>query len=423
MVIFIGKCKGSECIERKIVKIVKVKGRNTYIMDKIKVKIENMETTNTDNALKPALSSTKSIDEGFESDPDRELSNAESDSNHLQPSSVVVQAQTFDVLQRTDRDGVQYTQIARRPLHTDFPGHKPFESGTILSAGENLRRSKELEKNRIVYTNSKVSIPRAGAANQRIIMTTNGSIQSTQLAHLTPNHLQYTASTIGNNTMIVDQHNHRHRLADKSLELGNSRLAKSTELMLRSGNTGRDRMNFPTTMNDNLSQVALINGKLICVNMPVTQIIPAASIPSASASSLANATHNHIFHNSKRHFSNSSNSNTAGTGNQATKISNNHHQKYISNGRNSNTNSSNSNNTNSSNIVVNDVNSIAQQVNNAIIENANSSIHTFYPAEGNISLIQSQYGLKYKSTHLNRIQEQPAPISLWSQSLARQPRR
>lgn len=72
---------------------------------------------------------------------------------------------------------------------------------------------------------------------------------------------------------------------------------------------------------------------------------------------------------------------------------------------------------------MNDPHSIAQQVNNAIIQNANGSIHTFYPAEGNISLIQSQYGLKYKSTHLNGIQEQPAPISLWSQSLARQPRR
>lgn len=396
---------------------MKAKGREIDIMDKIKVKIENIEMSNTDSSMKPALSSTKSIDEGFESDPDRELSNTESE-----PTSVVVQSQTFDVLQRTDRDGVQHTQITRRPLHADFPGHKPFESGTILSASENLRRNKELEKNRMVYTNPKVSIPRAGAANQRIIMTTNGSIQSTQLAHLTPNHLQYNASPIGNNNTIVDQHNHRHRLAGKSLELGNSRLAKSTELMLRSGNIGRERMNFPNTMNDNLSQVALINGKLICVNMPVTQIIPAASIPSASASSLANASHNHIIHNSKRHFSNSNSSNSStGSGNQATKISNNHHQKYISNGRNSN-GISNTNSSSGSGSITNDANSIAQQVNNAIIQNANSSIHTFYPAEGNISLIQSQYGLKYKSTHLNRIQEQPVPM-LWSQSLARQPRR
>lgn len=388
-------------------------------MDKIKVKLDSMDMTSADNILKPALSSTKSIDEGFESDPDRELSNAETDTNQLPPGSVVVQSQAFDVLQTTDRDGVQHTQITRRPLHSEFPGHKPFESGT-LSASDNLRRNnKEHEKNRIVYTNPTVSIPRAGAGNQRII-TTNGSIQSSQLGHLTPNHLQYSSS-MANSSTIVDQHNHRHRLvATKAHEMGgNSRLAKSTELMLRSGNATRDRMNFPNAMNDNLSQVALINGKLICVNMPVTQIIPAASIPSAAASSLANASHNqNMLHNSKRHFSNSSNNNSniggnsssnhnTGIGNQAIKISNNHHQKYISNGRSSSGN---------------DANSIAQQVNNAIIQNANS-LHTFYPAEGNISLIKSQYGLKYKSTHFNGLQEQPAPISLWSQSLARQPRR
>lgn len=388
-------------------------------MDKIKVINENMEMSNKDDTMKPALSSTKSIDEGFESDPDRELSNAETDSNHLQSSSVVVQSQTFDVLiQRTDRDGVQHTQITRRPLHTDFPGHKPFESGTILNAYEKMRRNQELEPNRITYTNPKVSIPRAGAANQRIIMTTNGSMKSTQLAHLTTNHLQYNTSPIGNSATIVDQYNASHRLTGKLLESGNSRLAKSTELMLRSANPGRERMKFPNTNNDNLSQVALINGKLICVNMPVTQIIPTASIASTSASSLANMSLNHIIHNSKRHFSN--NSNTIGNGNQVTKISNNHHQKYTSNGRSIN---GSSNSHTNSNVILNDANSIAQQVNNAIIQNSNSSIHTFYPAEGNISLIQSQYGLKYKSTHLNRVQEQPAPISLWSQSLARQPRR
>lgn len=378
-------------------------------MDKLKVKLDNMEMTNGDTILKPALSSTKSIDEGFESDPDRELSNTETETNHLPSASVVVQSQTFDVLQRTDRDGVQHTQITRRPLHAEFPGHKPFESGTILSTSDNQRRNKELDKNRCIYTNPKVSIPRAGGAgvgassvvNQRNLTTpSNGALQSTQLSsHLSPNHLQYNNHV--NNPMIIDQHNQRHRLAGK--------LAKSTELMLRSGNIGREHLNFSNTMNDNLSQVALINGKLICVNMPVTQIIPAASIPSASASSLANASHNLHIHNSKRHFSNTTANSTA-TCNQATKINNNHHQKYISNGRNSNNQTG-----------ANDANSIAQQVNNAIIQNANSSIHTFYPAEGNISLIKSQYGLKYKSSH--GIQEQPVPMSLWSQSLARHPRR
>lgn len=436
-------------------------------MDKIQVKIENVEVSssnnNTDNLSKPALSSTKSIDEGFESDPDRELSNTESDASQqqqqqqqLQPGTVVVQSPAFDVLQTTDRDGVQHTQITRRPLHTDFRGHKTFESGggggggtSNSSINEHLRRTKEqLEKNRIVYTNhAKVSIPRAGtnASNQRII-TTNGSIQ---VGPFVPSTSTLASSTSATST--IDHHQYRHKQRLKPIELGNSRLAKSTELMLRSGGSGsvsnhgrnHERLNFPTTMNDhNLSQVALINGKLICVNMPVTQMIPAASIPSGSASVMANAAaHNHIIHNSKRHFPNSC-TNTSCIGNQATKISgnsnnncngnsttnNHHHQKYISSGRNSSScNGSASHNcivgNSHSHSHINDPHSIAHQMNHAIMQNANSSIHTFYPAEGNISLIQSQYGLKYKSTHLNGIQEQPAPISLWSQSLARQPRR
>lgn len=404
-----------------------------------------METSNTDTSLKPTLSSTKSIDEGFESDPDREQSNTESESNQqsanngsLSSSSVDTHQHTFDILQRTDRDGVQHTQITRRPIKIEISNQIPFENST----NTNQRRNKELEKTRIVYPNPKVSIPRAGASNQRII-TSNISLQQQQqqqIGILSSNHMQYNPASGNNNNnnnnsaSIIDQ---RHRLAGKSIELSNSRLAKATDLVLRS--SGRERLNFSNAISmDNLSQVALINGKLICVNMPVTQIIPLSSIPSASASSLANGSHNHTLHSTKRHFlsavnNNNSNSNTNtnnntninssniignNSNNSTTKINqysigasttshhSNHHQKYISNGR-CNTNESNS---------------IAKQVNNAIIQNANSS-NTFYPAQGNISLISSQYGLKYKSTHLNGMQEQPVPIPLWSQSLARQQRR
>uniref|UniRef100_A0A8D8AAL5 (northern house mosquito) hypothetical protein n=1 Tax=Culex pipiens TaxID=7175 RepID=A0A8D8AAL5_CULPI len=55
---------------------------------------------------KPILSPTRSLDEGFESDPDR----ISTDSEH----GTAQTAPAFDVLQRTDRDGVQHTQIARR---------------------------------------------------------------------------------------------------------------------------------------------------------------------------------------------------------------------------------------------------------------------------------------------------------------------
>lgn len=360
-----------------------------------------MESPNLDTKLKPTLSSTKSIDEGFESDPDRELSTAESESNQL-PADVQHQQQpTFDILQRTDRDGVQHTQITRRD---------------------------GLDKNRIVYTgNPKVVIPRAAAA-----ATATATAAGSPPSH--SNHVLYNSITANNNAPVTDQ---RHRYAGKVIgELSNSRLAKATELVLRSSSsnsnggangTGRERLSFPAAMS-NVSQVALINGKLICVNMPVTQIIP-----------MTGATNGPAHPTAKRHFSSTGNSAANMTITNGDKInaakhqsyvigaSNNHHlngvhhhqspppqtshhhhhhQKYISSGR----------------CAANESVSIAQQVNYAIIQNANSS-NTFYPAQGNISLISSQYGLKYKSTHLSGMQEQPAPVPLWSQTLSRQQRR
>lgn len=354
-----------------------------------------METSSADSMTKPTLSSTKSIDEGFESDPDREQSNAETESNNLPTIShqSIVTSQptnhTFDILQRTDRDGVQHTQIARRPHVIEI-----FENN--LNNG-NLRRNNDLENGRVIYPNPKVSIPRAGATNHRLVLTTNSAIPSN--------------SSINNNLNTNIESQQRHRFDGKSIELNNSRLAKSTELMLRSsgggGAGGRERMNAI----DNPSQVALINGKLICINMPITQIIQASPMPSTSKSSMAIASHNHTPH-TKRQFLNSNNNN-ANIINQATKLNNHqhhHHQKYISNGR-------------CIRGGTNEPNTHAQHVNKSIMQNANSSMYTFYPAEGNISLIPSQYGLKYKSSHLNGIQEQPAPISLWSQSLARPSRR
>lgn len=59
---------------------------------------------------KPMLSATRSVDEGFESDPDRISTDSE-----VQLGS----KQQFDILQRTDRDGVTHTQITRRRLQTE----------------------------------------------------------------------------------------------------------------------------------------------------------------------------------------------------------------------------------------------------------------------------------------------------------------
>uniref|UniRef100_A0A182V7R5 Uncharacterized protein n=1 Tax=Anopheles merus TaxID=30066 RepID=A0A182V7R5_ANOME len=76
---------------------------------------------------KPILSPTRSLDEGFESDPDRISTDSELATAQTTPA--------FDVLQRTDRDGVQHTQIARRTSPTttqDSQGSKDSGPESIL---------------------------------------------------------------------------------------------------------------------------------------------------------------------------------------------------------------------------------------------------------------------------------------------------
>lgn len=62
-----------------------------------------METTKIEVRSKPILSPTHSLDEGFESDPDRISTD----------SQLVAQTPAFDVVQHTDRDGMQHTEIRR----------------------------------------------------------------------------------------------------------------------------------------------------------------------------------------------------------------------------------------------------------------------------------------------------------------------
>lgn len=62
---------------------------------------------------KPILSPTRSLDEGFESDPDRISTDSELTS--------ATQTPTFDLLHRTDRDGVQHTTITRHNVSESSP--------------------------------------------------------------------------------------------------------------------------------------------------------------------------------------------------------------------------------------------------------------------------------------------------------------
>lgn len=91
---------------------------------------------------KPVLSPTRSLDEGFESDPDRISTDSE------QPISTP----SFDVLQTTDRDGVQHTQITRR-CSSDYSNSS---SGLASFQGE-------IESEIIPKSDSTVIIPRASS--------------------------------------------------------------------------------------------------------------------------------------------------------------------------------------------------------------------------------------------------------------------
>ncbi|XP_062715801.1 uncharacterized protein LOC109430493 isoform X1 [Aedes albopictus] len=92
----------------------------------------------TEIRSKPILSPTRSLDEGFESDPDRISTDSELATAQTAPA--------FDVLQTTDRDGVQHTQIARRNQDSPLAKDSGPESIICLDGEiENELRSK-LEK-------------------------------------------------------------------------------------------------------------------------------------------------------------------------------------------------------------------------------------------------------------------------------------
>ncbi|XP_062553775.1 uncharacterized protein LOC134219097 [Armigeres subalbatus] len=94
--------------------------------------------TKTEIRSKPILSPTRSLDEGFESDPDRISTDSELATAQTAPA--------FDVLQTTDRDGVQHTQIARRNQDSPLAKDSGPESIICLDGEiENELRNK-LEK-------------------------------------------------------------------------------------------------------------------------------------------------------------------------------------------------------------------------------------------------------------------------------------
>lgn len=244
-------------------------------MDSVDVKM--------DFTKKPILSPTRSLDEGFESDPDRISTDSE------QPS---ITTPSFDILQTTDRDGVQHTQITRRGT-IDYG----TATGSVQCEIESELRSK---------SDAAVIIPRANS----IQPTTTTATMSRQRriktkAPLPPSH--FTA-----NSRTLESIRHPEAMKPSS----SSAVVAPFRNDVTSGNFIRYTVHPKPKNLNTTSGVKLTN--------------QAAIVPQAS------------------------------------------------------------------------------------------SMYTFYPAEGSISLYSTNNGLAYKSSHMN-VQTQ-APIC-WTQTVPRQPRR
>lgn len=114
---------------------------------------------------KSVLSPTRSVDEGFESDPDRIStdSSEQAISTSATSNNNNLTLPSFDILQRTDRDGVQHTQITRRHNINDY-NNGP---ASIICLQGQIENEVRLQNNENGATaTSKVTIPRAGSINQ-----------------------------------------------------------------------------------------------------------------------------------------------------------------------------------------------------------------------------------------------------------------
>lgn len=325
----------------------------------------NTSSNTTTDLMKPTLSSTKSIDEGFESDPDRELSSTDSETgNNLLIIEQAPNCHDFDVLQRTDRDGVQHTQITRRnekdyvleSTGTLSTNHLRRMKASIASGESSVKSRSTQNLYPSIIAKPKVTIPRAG---QRIPPTNTSqfSTSNTAAAATTPNYSKYkNSNTKSNQSHLVASGSSGGSISS------NSRISSKSGILLPNHHSEqsinpRSLIIDPIRPRDS-QRNDLLMGKLVCISSPHQQ---------------ANLT--------TRPFYNASNQSKS--------------KQYPS------------------------TNSIAY---NSLLENPHS-MHTFYPAEGDISIYPSQYGLKYKSTHSNGRQEQRAPITMWTQSIPRQTRR
>lgn len=299
--------------------------------------------TNKHKQTKPALTSTRSLDEGFESDPERFSSSGSSTddhsftststgtftqhpfgsdrrrashiqhSHHLHQQAPSPNPFAFNVLQHTDRDGVQHTEIARHQTTQRHTGRHHWSAAAGSMVAKLLPRP---QVTTITSSASKSSSP--------------ASIPS-------------TASQMP----TID---YRRRVGPKSTLTTASSITVGAAGIMRSQSVDAVRpIQLPKVKMDYKS--AGKYGRSMSGNN-------SSSVGGSPNSNLSNG-----------------------------QLLQNHQQQ--------------------------------QSLPGARLANT-GSLYTFYPAEGNISLYPSNYGLTYKSSHLN-VQAQ-APVS-WTQSVPRQQRR
>jgi len=119
---------------------------------------------------------TSSLDEGFESDPDN-LPNSNNTNNTNNSNNNHNNSREFDLLQRTDDDGVQHTQITRRHSSSSTD-----QSNIICYNGTNSSNI-DIDKNLKETSPTSVTIPRAvttQSSNANTTVTTTPLSNTTQ---------------------------------------------------------------------------------------------------------------------------------------------------------------------------------------------------------------------------------------------------
>lgn len=304
-------------MEKKAQKLNKIPEEVKMNMETTRIVIGPVANSSINNSNKQPLSSTKSIDEGFESDPDREQSTDSEQQQQQQQQSNGNNAQTvsslcntFDVVQLTDRDGMHHMQITRRP---NAPS-TAINVNTISQSHMHHVNHMQIDgrTSNVPKINPKVTIPRAVGGS-----SINQTVRSpTPLSHTSMQSVQFNTYR-------------------------RSPLKGSTVMSLANGHE---------------------------IKPPRSQSADTVRIRSSVVPTNPTA---------QRYMRSGSSSGVAANGGQYSTLS-------------------------------------------PVLHNS-SSLYTFYPAEGNISLYPSQYGLRYKSSHLN-VEEQ-APITMWTQSIPRHSKR